>query len=108
LCFLDKTIPNEWPDTTIHNEQVKKALEYIAAEKASYIIKESNTAILIEKGKFVGMGPIDHLALAEPSSPAYITAVKEAVTTYAENEVIKSMLRKYLERYPHRVVHIAE
>jgi DNA polymerase-3 subunit epsilon len=108
LCFLDKTIPNEWPDTLIHNEQVNKALDYIASEKGSYIIKESNTAILIEKGKFVGMGPIDHLEMAEPSAPAYMAAVKEAVTPYAENEVIKSMLRKYLERYPHRVVRIAE
>ncbi|MBT9484707.1 exonuclease domain-containing protein [Sediminibacterium sp.] len=108
LCFLDKTIPNEWPDPIIHNEQVKKALNYIAAEKASYIIKESNTAILIEKGKFIGMGPIDHLEMAEPSAPAYIAAIKEAVIPYAENEVIKSMLRKYLERYPHRVVRIME
>jgi len=56
----------------------------------------------------VGMGPIDHLEMAEPSAPAYMAAVKEAVTPYAENEVIKSMLRKYLERYPHRVVRIAE
>lgn len=108
LCFLDKTIPNEWPDVQLHNQQVEKAIAWIAEEKASYIIKEKNTAILVEKGKFVGMGTIDHLEVAEPLEPTYAAAIKEAVTPYAENEVIKSMLRKYLERYPHRVVRITE
>lgn len=108
LCFLDKTIPNEWPNIALHNDQVNKALQFVAEEKASYIIHERQTAILVEKGQFVGMGSIDHITLEEPNQPAYFAAVKEAVTPYAENEVIKSMLRKYLERYPHRVVRIAE
>jgi DNA polymerase III subunit epsilon len=92
----------------LHNEQVNKALQFVAEEKGSYIIQERQTAIVIEKGQFVGMGAIDHLTMEEPNQPAYFAAVKEAVTPYAENEVIKSMLRKYLERYPHRVVRIAE
>jgi len=32
--------------------------------------------------------------------------LKAAVTPYAENEVVRSMIRKYTEMYPAKVVHM--
>ena len=41
LCFLDKTIPNEWPDTTIHNEQVKKPSTILLLKKHLILLKKA-------------------------------------------------------------------
>jgi DNA polymerase-3 subunit epsilon len=98
LCFLDSNPPEILPDTETYNASVRKALEAIHAEQSSFIIREAETVILVEKGKFYGMGPV-----AEWSS---MEELKAAVTPYAENEVVRSMIRKYTEMYPGKVVHM--
>lgn len=106
LCFLDKSIPLELPALEQYNTQVNQALAFVAAEKESFIIREKNTAILVEKGKFIGMGEVDAQFSEEPLHPDHFESLKLAVTPYAENEVIKAMIRKYTERYPAKIVRI--
>jgi len=98
LCFLDSNPPATLPDPETYNAAVRKALDAIHAGQDSFIIQEAETVILVEKGKFYGMGPV-----AEWSS---VEDIKAAVTPYAENEVVRSMIRKYTEMYPGKVVHM--
>ncbi len=103
LCFLNKTIPELLPDTITYNALVNDALAAIAAEKESFIIKEEQTAVLIQKGKFVGMGTVEDLHLPEELNNTRFEAIKASITPYADNLVIQSMIRKHAERYPERV-----
>lgn len=104
LCFLDKTIPESLPEIESYNEMVANAINAIRAEKESFIIQEKETAVLVEKGKFVGMGVVENAFTQTAIERHHFENLKTIVTPYAENEVIKSMIRRYTERHPNRVV----
>lgn len=101
LCFLDQTPPDVLPDATDYNERVANALDWLQSQKATFVIRDKGTLILVEEGVFYGMGTVDtDLALHE------IAQLKPHLTAYPENEVIRSMIRNYADRYPHKVTHI--
>lgn len=104
LCFLDKTIPESLPEIESYNEMVANAVNAIRAEKESFIIQEKETAVLVEKGKFVGMGVVENAFTQTAIEPHHFENLKTIVTPYPENEVIKSMIRRYTARHPNRVV----
>lgn len=97
LCFLDKHEPAVWPPVNVYNKRVDAAIAYISGEKESFIIKEKQTHIVVEKGKFIGMGDIDH------DGKDY-EWIKANITAYPENEVLKTMLKRFAERYPKRLI----
>jgi len=99
LCFLDKTNTSDFPeDIAAYNQSVKAALEWLDAQKETFAIKEKESCVLVTEGKFYGMGVVDDTAVTS------IDLLKEKLTPYPENEVIKSMIRQYVERYPNKVV----
>ena len=58
--------------------------------------------MLFRSGVFYGMGtPSTDIGVHE------LEALKEQLTMYPENEVIRSMIRNYTERYPSKVIRIA-
>jgi DNA polymerase-3 subunit epsilon len=108
LCFLDKTTPeggHEYPEPGAYNLRVEAALQYLKKELGTYAIFEEapfdkkNACILVESGKFYGMGLIpDNLNFTRPDY------LKPHLTQYPENEVIKSMIRSYAQKYPSKVL----
>ena len=106
LCFLDKTIPKELPDVQLYNAAVKNALASISSVKQSYIIKENEHAILVEKGIFIGMGTLASMQVANELNNDDLEKIKSMITPYAENEVLKSMIRKHVEKHPSSVITI--
>ena len=102
LCFLDQSEVDEYPDTDEYNLAVMSAIHWIKSKKETYLIREKNNCVLIEDGRFYGMGSIDnHLKITE------LNVIKPLLTEYPENEVIKSMIRNFVERYPAKVIKIA-
>lgn len=102
LCFLDQTNMETYPDIEKYNAQVSHAIEWIQSTNETYVIREKNNCVLVEAGKFYGMGQINaHETITE------LAEIKLKVTEYPENEVIRSMIRNYVERYPGKVVKIA-
>jgi DNA polymerase III subunit epsilon len=102
LCFLDQTGIEIYPNADVYNEQVRLAIEWILSHNETYIIREKNNCVLIEAGKFYGMGSVDSdINLTE------LADIKLKLTEYPENEVIRTMIRNYVERYPGKVVKIA-
>jgi DNA polymerase III subunit epsilon len=98
LCFLDKTQNNDLPEILSYNTAVNKALAWLQLQKESFAIKEKESCVLVQDGKFYGMGIIKEESISD------IDTLKEKLTPYPENEVIKSMIRQYAERYPARVL----
>jgi DNA polymerase-3 subunit epsilon len=94
LCFLDKSgTTHQIEDVAAYNRQVNAAIAFIQAEKDTFLIKEKDTCILVEAGTFFGMG-------AYKGQVKSIDQIKNKLTPYPENEVIRSMIRSYVERYP--------
>lgn len=108
LCFLDKSAQVAeavYPLPEVYNPRVEAALEFMKKEQGTYAIFEEaafdkkNACVLVESGKFYGMGLIpNNLNFTKPDY------LKPHLTQYPENEVIKSMIRSYAQRYPARVL----
>ncbi len=102
LCFLDLTPQNEWPEVAEYNDKVAEAIQWTTEQKETFIIRDKSACVLVENGVFYGMGT--------PESAIQIEAIdllKEQLTTYPENEAIRSMIRNFTERYPAKVIRIA-
>lgn len=107
LCFLDKSGKqadcSDQPD--VYNARVQAAISQIHSEKSTYAIIENSmicddvSCILVENGRFIGMG-----LLPDKVDPFRIDHIRDHLTVYPENEVLKSMIRSYSEKYPTRVL----
>jgi DNA polymerase-3 subunit epsilon len=104
LCYLDKSDKGlkGLPDVDQYNERLRQAVESIKAEQKTYIIRDNaSNYILIEEGKFYGMGTIETEMIANDKEE-----IKSLLTPYPENEVLRSMIRTYAERYPAQVIEL--
>jgi DNA polymerase-3 subunit epsilon len=101
LCFLDNTSAREVPEPEMYNERVQKALDWMASQKETFVIREKEGCVLVEQGKFYGMGSIANV------TELSLETIKARLVEYPENEVMRSMIRNYAEKYPGRVVKIA-
>lgn len=102
LCYLDTTAPQLCEDPGTYNARVQEAVNWLQEQKETYVIKEveeqNTSCILVEKGQFYGMGLLDG-----GHDTANIELLKEKLTPYPENEVIRSMLSSFVHKYPHKV-----
>ncbi len=101
LCYLDTTLTDIDDDIEQYNQKVSLAVQWIQEQKETYLITEetanATSCILVENGKFYGMGLLDN----EPITS--LDELKEKLTPYPENEVIRSMISTFVSKYPHKV-----
>ncbi|MEO7530918.1 MAG: GIY-YIG nuclease family protein, partial [Sediminibacterium sp.] len=102
LCFLDNTGSRDLPEVETYNLSIQKALAWMEAQKETFLIRDKEGCVLVEEGKFYGMG---HVAMDTDIS--VLGDIKPHLTEYPENEVIRSMIRNYADKYPGKVVKIA-
>jgi len=107
LCFLDRSgaDDNNYPEPTHYNSRVEAALKSMREHLGTYAIFEDapfdkkSACVLVEGGRFYGMGLIpDNLNFTQPNY------LKPHLTQYPENEVIRSMIRSYAQKYPAKVL----
>ncbi len=102
LCFLDNTGKSVIQDVDSYNESVRKAIAWLDEQKQTFLIRDKSGCVLVEEGRFYGMGHIP-----EETELTHISHIKEKLVEYPENEVLRSMIWNYAERYPGKVVRIA-
>ena len=108
-CYLDRSVKEVILDETpeVYNARVQAAIDQMQTEKSTYAIMESSmicndvSCILVEKGRFVGMGLIP-----DKVDPFRIDHIKDHMIAYPENEVLKNMIRSYSDKYPTRVLQL--
>jgi len=108
LCFLDKTpvADDAYPEPGHYNNRVQAAVKSLKDQLGTYAIfeeapfeKKSSSCILVESGKFYGMGLIpDNLNFTR------IDYLKPHLTQYPANEVIESMILSYAQKHPAKVL----
>ena len=102
LCFLDKSNKSMdgLPPVQEHNALINQIITLAKEEKKTYLIKETgNNYILIEDGRFYGMGKIEERDFAAKKEQ-----LKLMLSPYIENEVIRSMIKTHVQRYPMSVI----
>lgn len=108
LCFLEKQsfipghiLPEEY------NPRVEEAVEHLEKNLGTFAIVESEIAgnkqscVLVENGKFYGMGllPNDH-------SNYETIYLKNFLTAYPENEMIRTLVKSYIRKNTANIVHL--
>ncbi|MCO5238250.1 MAG: exonuclease domain-containing protein [Chitinophagaceae bacterium] len=106
LCFLDQT-PGQgassvlYSDPSAYNRQVALALRSLQSELPSFAIlgegveEGQRSCILVEKGKFYGMGFI-----SQEMELKDIDRLKKKLTPYYDNDFIRGMIYRYAETHP--------
>lgn len=98
LCFLEKSPTEALPESDMHNQQMQKAITHLLLQPTSYVIKDREALVLIEKGRFYGMGRVDGWTPDQS-----LSTLREQLTPYPENEVIRSLIRQFTEKNPQKV-----
>ena len=88
-----------------YNARVNKCISHLENGLPSFALvddgltEQEQSCILVEKGKFYGMG-----YLPSDTNIAEIDDLKNYLTTYSENDYIRGMIYQYAERHPYKKV----
>ena len=113
LCFIDKSkgctlAEAENLSVDLYNERVNSALEHLANALPSFAVVENipspkkddkNGIILIEKGRFYGMGYV-----TSDMSMQAVEDIKPHLTAYPENGYIRGLVFSYASKFPDRKI----
>lgn len=110
LCFLQKQlyIPSGI-DINEYNEKVKKAVAYLQQSMGTFAIVEPpvtgnrKSCVLVENGRFYGMGLLPHDNDSFDSDH-----LKNYLTVYPENEVIRTLVKTYAQKNAASIVRLAD
>ncbi len=91
-----------------YNSRVDACIQYLNNELPSFALvdsglkKEEQSCILIEKGRFFGMGYL-------PSDMTFQTIedLKSQLTPHAENDYIRGLVFQHISRYPHKKISLS-
>ncbi|MBL4679024.1 MAG: GIY-YIG nuclease family protein [Mucilaginibacter sp.] len=92
----------------IYNERIAQALEQLKKTLPTFAIRDEgrtgdeHSCILIEEGRFYGMGYISHYYNADN-----LQALKNYLTPYPGNDYIRNIVTGYADRFPQRKVMFA-
>lgn len=85
-----------------YNERVEKCLAGLSEQLPSFVIMDKGikpderSCILVEKGRFVGMGYVPK------GEELDLETVKSMITPHADNHYVRSLISKYAERHPYQ------
>ena len=92
-------------DAVSYNGRVKAALTTLGQQLPSFAVVESGKSekeqcyILIEQGRFYGMGYLPHNYTCSD-----IQELKSSLTQYPDNDYVRHLVYQYADKNPHRKV----
>jgi DNA polymerase-3 subunit epsilon len=102
LCFLDYTdkVLANLPSIATHNSAIQNIVQVLKSEAKTFFIKEvDNNYILVENGKFYGMGKVTNDYVVTNTN-----TLKQNLTQYPENIVINRMVKDFIQKYPEKIL----
>jgi DNA polymerase-3 subunit epsilon len=88
-----------------YNKRVNECIHFLENELPTFALVDDSirqneqSCILVEKGKFYGMG-----CLPADVNIYQLEQLKECLTAYSGNAYINSMISQYVERYPYKKI----
>lgn len=106
LCFINNSPPEAVKDSAEqYNQKVEKAIQSLQEQLPTFLVTDSEgdpaNYILVEKGKFIGMGP-----LTAEASFTDIESIKTNITIYPDNDYIRGLIYQFVEKYPEKKIKI--
>ena len=92
-----------------YNKRVTECIQHIESELPTFALldqgleQEEKSCILIEKGKFYGMG-----YLPSGAEIRRLGELKNYLTPYAENNYIRGIVFQYAERFPYKKIEFSQ
>jgi DNA polymerase-3 subunit epsilon len=92
-----------------YNQRLIGALEYMRNMLPSFMIRDrgrdssEESCVLIEKGKFYGMGYLD-----KEMQIQNLDTLKERLTAYPENDYMRGLVYTYAEKWPDKLLILSE
>ena len=86
-----------------YNERVRSSIDSLNVQLPTFILKDKgieageNSFILMEKGRFYGMGN-----LSSTINVSSIKSIKEQLTPYSENDYIRGLIYQHAIRFPEK------
>ncbi len=106
LCFVNRLAEPCREPVEAYNQKVAQALAALTQRLPSFVLMdgEDETAnyFLMERGRFVGMGPLTAAIL----KAQHAEECRESITYYPDNDYIRGLLYQFAEKYPHRKIQI--
>jgi DNA polymerase-3 subunit epsilon len=117
LCFVDQTEASSCNQThckgvcgseetpASYNQRIDAAIAFLKNESPHFLIKEPSfdpeqeVAVLMEHGRFFGMG-----LLRRDFDLESLEDIKEKLEPMPEHEVVHNLILRYAHEHPHRVV----
>jgi DNA polymerase III subunit epsilon len=108
LCFLQKQsfIPTDI-SAKIHNDRIANAVAFLKQNLGTFAIVEppatgnQQSCVLVENGKFYGMGLLPHDNASFDSGH-----LKSYLTVYPENEMIRTLVKSYAQKNSDRIIKV--
>ena len=110
LCFIDCTPMDElneleMPAPELYNERVQLAIDDLKKKLPTFAVKDNgrdpneHSVILMEQGRFYGMGYVDQY-----SSVNTADELKQYLTNYPETDYIRNLIYQYINKWPDKRV----
>jgi DNA polymerase III subunit epsilon len=106
LCFVSGNptqIVTDCPEQ--YNQKVEKAIQSLHRQLPTFLVtdneEENANYILMEQGKFIGMGP-----LLKETSYNDIESIKNNITIYPDNDYIRGLIYQFVEKFPEKKIKI--
>jgi DNA polymerase-3 subunit epsilon len=102
LCYIAKERQNLSEESSSYNDRVKAAVATLQKGLPTFVVftdgigVEEQACILIEQGRFYGMG---YLPLDAPISD--LETLKESLTRYPDNDYVRGLIYQFAEKNPH-------
>ncbi len=101
-CFIERRRELVEEPPADYNQRVREAIATLHKELPTFalvgngIANEGQSCLLVEKGRFYGMG-----YLPMPYDLADINQLKSALTPYPDNDYIRGLVYQYADKNPH-------
>ncbi len=114
LCFVDQTrdtreAAEQYDEPLVYNRRVEQALQTLYEELPTFAVlgegveAGQQSCLLIEKGKFYGMGYVPlEMKMKD------VGKLKKVLTPYHDNDFIRDMIYRFAEAHPRQMVRFSE
>ena len=107
LCFVNNPQPGEVSEpANNYNEKVKQAIATLQDQLPTFLLSDGDDEhanyFLMEKGRFVGMGPLS----ADMLKTEDIEAIRTTITAYPDNDYIRGLIYQFADKHPHKKIKI--
>lgn len=109
MFFLSKELPEHLPQKEEYNNKIDTIEKQFAQAKQTFLLHDGAlNYLLVEQGKFWGMGKIDSIKKLINSknakSVAKLEVIKQYLTPYQDNLIIQSHIKNYVIANPNSII----